>query len=111
MEVLKTLDAYEAFVANHQIAVVHVSRDNCSVCHAVLPRIQELVARYEGVALGNVSADDVPEIAGALSIFTVPVDIIFLEGKEMHREGRFIDLERIESQLNTIYEGVKRSNL
>lgn len=65
---IKTLDAYEAFVANHQIAVVHVSRDNCSVCHAVLPRIQELVARYEGVALGNVSADDVPEIAGALSI-------------------------------------------
>lgn len=29
----------------------------------------------------------------------------------MHREGRFIDLERIESQLNTIYEGVKGSNL
>ncbi|MBF1993732.1 thioredoxin family protein [Staphylococcus schleiferi] len=108
MERLKSLEAYEQFIQTHEIAIVHISRENCSVCHAVLPRVEALVERYEGVALGHLSAEDVPEIAGALSIFTVPVDILFYEGKEMHREGRFIDLDRLESQLFKIYESINR---
>jgi hypothetical protein len=36
--------------------------------------------------------NEVPEIAGELTIFTVPVDLIFMNGKEMHRQGRFIDV-------------------
>ncbi len=106
MEKLKSLETYEQFIQTHEIAIVHISRENCSVCHAILPSVESLVERYEGVALGHLSADDVPEIAGALSIFTVPVDILFYEGKEMHREGRFIDLDRLESQLFKIYKSI-----
>ncbi|NHA35192.1 thioredoxin [Staphylococcus schleiferi] len=106
MENLKSLETYEQFIQTHEIAIVHISRENCSVCHAILPRVESLVERYEGVALGHLSADDVPEIAGALSIFTVPVDILLYEGKEMHREGRFIDLDRLESQLFKIYKSI-----
>ena len=42
---------------------------------------------------------NVEAIAGELSIFTVPVDLIFLKGKEMHRQARFIDMQSFEKQL------------
>ncbi|ARJ50506.1 thioredoxin family protein [Staphylococcus lutrae] len=100
MERLTTLDAYHAFIRAHSIAIIHVSSPTCSVCHAVLPRIKEMVSHFDGVALGHVSIDEVPEIAGELLVFTVPVEVLFFEGKEIQREGRFIDVERIANQLN-----------
>jgi hypothetical protein len=42
----------------------------------------------------------VEAIAGELNIFTVPVDLIFMNGKEMHRQGRFIDMQRFEHHLS-----------
>lgn len=53
-----------------------------------------------------ISADTVPEIAGALSIFTVPVDLIFYESHEVHRQGRFIRFDEFEKQLSRIYESI-----
>ena len=46
-----------------------------------------------------INQSNVEEIAGELSIFTVPVDLIFLKGKEMHRQARFIDMQSFEKQL------------
>ena len=57
-------------------------RDNCTVCHAVLPQIQDLLKDYPA-QLGVINQSNVEEIAGELSIFTVPVDLIFfLKGKK-----------------------------
>ncbi|MBI5974298.1 thioredoxin family protein [Staphylococcus canis] len=103
---LHSVSEMESFIEKHPLAVIQVSRQNCSVCHAVAPRMEDLLSQYQDVVFGMVDADEVPDIAGALSIFTVPVDIIFFEGKEMHREGRFIDFDRFENQLSKIYESI-----
>ena len=41
---LNSVTAFYQFINNHEIAVVHVMRDNCSVCHAVLPQIEGVVS-------------------------------------------------------------------
>ncbi|MFO3689743.1 thioredoxin family protein [Staphylococcus felis] len=104
---LATVSEMKTFIETHQLAVIQISRQNCSVCHAVFPKIEEMLKQYSDVAFGIVDADEVPDVAGALSIFTVPVDIIFFNGKEMHREGRFIDFDRFEKQLSKIYESIQ----
>ncbi|SUM34990.1 thioredoxin [Staphylococcus gallinarum] len=55
---------------------------------AVLPQIRGLVEEYPGVVLGVINQSELEAIAGELNIFTVPVDLIYLEGKEMHRAGK-----------------------
>ncbi|RIP37202.1 thioredoxin [Staphylococcus gallinarum] len=104
---LSTIEAYQDFLKMHKLVVIHVMRDNCSVCHAVLPQIRGLVKEYSGVALGVINQSELEAIAGELSIFTVPVDLIYLEGKEMHRQGRFIDMQLFEKQLNLMYQSIK----
>lgn len=106
-QILATIDSFHDFIARHPLAVIHVMRDNCSVCHAVLPQIRGLVKEYSGVALGVINQSELEAIAGELSIFTVPVDLIYLEGKEMHRQGRFIDMQLFEKQLNLMYQSIK----
>ena len=49
------------------------------MCHAVLPQIEDIVASYPNTELAVINQSDVETIAGKLSIFTVPVDLIFYE--------------------------------
>ncbi|MCM3609992.1 thioredoxin family protein [Planococcus sp. MERTA32b] len=51
------------------------------------------------------NAGDIPEIAGHFSIFTVPVLILFTDGKEMLREARFVHVEEFKMKVSKIYEG------
>ena len=83
---LSNMEAFHQIINNNQLVVVHVMRDHCSVCHAVLPQIEDIVASYPNVKLAVINQSDVEVIAGELSIFTVPVDLIFMNGKEMHRQ-------------------------
>ncbi|MBF7016218.1 thioredoxin family protein [Staphylococcus durrellii] len=103
---LYSLNAFQDFIQENRLAVLHVMRDNCSVCHAVLPQVEDLVKEYAGVAFGVINQSEVEDIAGELSIFTVPVEIIYLDGKEMHRQGRFIDMQQLEKQLFLIHESL-----
>ncbi|MGS0652561.1 thioredoxin family protein, partial [Staphylococcus arlettae] len=54
-----------------------------------------------------INQSEVEAIAGELTIFTVPVDLIFLNGKEMHRQGRFIDMQQFEKQLSLMYNSLE----
>lgn len=105
-QTLTTIDSFHDFIARHPLAIIHIMRDNCSVCHAVLPQIADIVKDFPNVPLGIVNQSELEEIAGELSIFTVPVDLIYLDGKEMHRQGRFIDMQQFEHQLNLMYQSL-----
>ncbi|XKE94402.1 thioredoxin family protein [Metaplanococcus flavidus] len=64
------------------------------------PRIQTSVA----------NAEEIPEIAGHFSIFTVPVLILFADGKEMLREARFVHVDEFKMKVSKIYEGFYSSD-
>ncbi len=51
-------------------------------------QIEDLMQSYPNVPLAVINQSQVEAIAGELNIFTVPVDLIFMNGKEMHRQGR-----------------------
>ncbi|MCU5745357.1 thioredoxin family protein [Staphylococcus sp. SQ8-PEA] len=102
---LKSIKQFHHFIDNNHLALVHIMRENCSVCHAVLPQIEMMLKDYPEVALGIINQTQLEEIAGELSIFTVPVDIIYLDGKEMHRQGRFIDMQEFEYRLQQLVDG------
>ncbi|WP_227394830.1 thioredoxin family protein [Jeotgalibacillus aurantiacus] len=80
--------------------LVYVSRENCSVCHALLPKVQELMEDYSSVRFGHLSADDVEEAAGQLTIFSIPAILAFSEGRELYREARFIRIDDLDHFLS-----------
>ena len=58
----------------------------------------------------QVNAEEITELAGFLSIFTVPVLILFADGKEMMREARFVHVEEFKEKIKKIYEGFYSSD-
>lgn len=105
----KTIEETKTFIQEQQFAFLYISRENCSVCHAVLPQVRELLESFPDIQLMKVDADSVPAVAGEFSVFTVPALLFFVEGKEMYRAARFVVMAELEYQLNKITETFRRA--
>ena len=46
-----------------------------------------------------IQADEMAEAVGQLNLYTAPVVILFYNGKEIHRQARFIDFSELDYRI------------
>lgn len=61
---------------------------------------------FPKIAMGLVNAAKVEEIAGFLMAFTVPVLVLYVDGREYLREARIVHVEKFRDDVTKIYEGI-----
>ncbi|WP_010098258.1 thioredoxin family protein [Ornithinibacillus scapharcae] len=101
-----TIEAIETFIKSSTLTFLYISRPECSVCHGLKPQVKELMKQYPEIQLGHIDAAEVEEIAGHFSIFTVPVLLLFVEGKEYIREARIVHMDLFQEKIDKIYKNV-----
>ncbi|TGB03876.1 thioredoxin family protein [Halobacillus salinus] len=99
MQSLHAIEEMDSFLQTETITLLYISQPNCSVCHALLPQVEELLEEYPDIQARHMDASEVPEIAGRLSVMTVPAVLVFVEGKEMFRKARFVPMGELNQQL------------
>ncbi|MFB1050154.1 thioredoxin family protein [Paraliobacillus sp. JSM ZJ581] len=102
---IKSMEQLNTFIQANDVSLVYISKKQCSVCHSLLPQIETIMEKYPKISTTQVSADAVPEVAGAFSIFTVPVILVFVEGKEYYRGARIVPLKPFEEKIKQLYVG------
>ncbi|PTO40338.1 thioredoxin [Enterococcus mundtii] len=95
-EVLKTIQ-------EEPTVVVAISTPNCSVCHAVVPKLEQLLTHYSFPAY-HLDAFEMPEVASTFQALTAPVILLFHFGKEVERQARFIQFEQLIKRLDQLNE-------
>ncbi|WP_251521770.1 MULTISPECIES: thioredoxin family protein [Staphylococcus] len=95
-ELLQNVDSQDFFM-------VYVMSEGCSVCHADFPKVQDLAKTYS-IPSVYMMINEIPEAVGQLSLFTSPVVILYFEGKEIHRQARFINFEELEYRVRQVSE-------
>lgn len=83
------------------LVILLAKTETCSVCHAVFPRIESLAHRY-GVPAYAIDTLTMPLARGAYQLFAAPIVLIFYHGKEMARQGPFVDFAALERVLQGI---------
>ena len=91
MEKIKTYNDLLEKIKNEEKFLLYIKSEGCSVCEADFPKIKELVDKNNYLAY-YIQADEISEAVGQLNLYTAPVVILFYNGKEIHRQARFIDL-------------------
>jgi hypothetical protein len=61
---------------------------------------------FPRIEMGVVNAGKVEEIAGLLMVFTVPVLVLYVEGREYLREARIVHVEKFRENVSKIYQGM-----
>ncbi|TDL94269.1 thioredoxin [Macrococcus brunensis] len=98
------LNIYEEWLKilnNNEKKLLYTMTTGCSVCHADYPRVKALVEE-EQISGYYLMADEIPEAAGQLSLFTSPVVMLFNQDREYHRQARIIDFETLHTRMKQL---------
>lgn len=96
----ESINALQTALATEKAALLYISMPGCSVCTAVKP---QLTARFgETVPIYQVDAAEIPQVASTYEVMTAPAVLVFHYGKEMQRQARFIDYQKIQQLLTEL---------
>lgn len=103
-EQLKSVESANDFITRHPLSFLYITITGCSVCHALQPQVQRLLTKYPDIQLATINAQEVPAVAGSFSVFTAPVLLFYVEGKEYIREARIVHLDLLDEKIRKIYD-------
>lgn len=99
-----SMDQVIQFINENSLAFVYISREDCGICHAIQPQVQEILKEFPSIKPIQVSADAIPEVASQFTVFTVPTLLLFNEGKEVIREARFVVIDELYEKFKQVVE-------
>lgn len=100
---LVSIDSIKNFIKDNTMCIVYFSSETCSVCHALYPKIEDVLTNYPNIKLAKVEISDIPEAAGEYSIFSFPTLLIFIDGKEIARKSRIISIDDFLATIDKYY--------
>lgn len=109
LQPLQSLEEIEYFIQGNKLSFIYVSREDCSVCHGLLPQVEQVLKKYPKIKTGIIDADQVPEFSGQYTVFAVPVLLLFVDGREYLREARIVPMQQFDEKIKRIYENVVNS--
>ncbi|KZN98115.1 hypothetical protein A4244_11065 [Bacillus badius] len=99
LHTISSLSELKEAAEQHGAVLAFFSGPNCSVCHAIQPRVEQLLEQFPDVYAVQANIAEAPEISGQYTVFSVPAVLFFIHGKEMFRKARFILMDELEEEI------------
>ena len=110
--VTNTIDRIKAKLSESRAIVLYFFNDNCSPCLALRPKVIHLVEKeFPLLALEFINASENQEITAEFGVFSAPAILIFFEGKEYIRFGKYVSIEELKEKINRYYKVLFNENL
>lgn len=84
--------------------LIYISKDNCSVCQHLLPKIKDMVSNYKLIELKDINIEKHPEIIQEYSIYSAPAVILKYDGHEIIREAGIISIDNLKDKIERFIE-------
>lgn len=111
MEHLKSVAAVKEVIQSESLTFLYIGQENCSVCHGLKPQISKIMSAYPEVRLVELDALEVPDVAEAFQVLTVPVLLLFVEGKEYLRKARIVNTMNFKQDVHKIITGYQQMRI
>lgn len=94
----------EEFIKDNSISIVYFSGSTCGACDAIKEKILHIISEdYTKIKFLEVNAIENQEIAAAYNIFSLPILLLFVNGKETLRLGRYFDMLDFKKSIDRYY--------
>ena len=92
------------FIKDNLISIVYFSGSTCGACDAIKEKILYIINEdYPKVKFLEVNAVENPEVAATYNIFSLPILLLFVNGKETLRLGRYFDMLDFKKSIDRYY--------
>lgn len=91
-------------IGENDFVFLYFSGENCAVCKALKPKIEELfVLHFPQIQLIEIPTDNALEITSQFGVFSLPTMLLFVEQKEFFRKGRNVSLALLRDEVKRVY--------
>ena len=84
--------------------LLYFTSPDCTVCKSLKPKVRDLVKKkFPLMEMEEINIQDSPDIAAAFGVFTIPVILVYFDGKEFLRKVRNTGIYELEKELSRPY--------
>lgn len=108
MESVKTIKEMNQLIQKNDMLLIYFGSKTCGVCRDLQPKIESMIDRYPNIRAVKVDVQNVSELTASYHIFSAPVVMLFVQGKETVREAGIISVIKLEekiSRYDTLFYG------
>ena len=88
----------------NKMAVVYFTVMDCGACEAIKFKIESILKNLPEIKSGEINGEENLSLAAKYDVFSLPIFLLFIEGKETLRIGRNVDLLELERNIKRYYE-------
>ena len=99
MEIIESYEELKELIKSNDMLLIYFGIEKCGVCESMKPKVENMIKNYPNINAVMVEADKNLNIAAKFNVFTVPVILLYIEGKETIREARIISLDNLEKKI------------
>lgn len=93
----------EEFIEDNLMSIVYFSGSTCGACDAIKEKVLQIINDYKKIKFLEVNAIENQEIAASYNIFSLPILLLFVNGKETLRLGRYFDILDLKKSIDRYY--------
>lgn len=90
-------------INKNEIVILYFSNKVCGACEAIRSKVERILKSYSKVKNIEIDGEKQIELAAINNVFSFPLLILFVNGKETIRVGRNIDLFEFENIIKRYY--------
>lgn len=91
----------------NNIVILYFTGSACGACEAIKEKIESILKDFPKITCREINGEKYIDLSAKYNVFSLPIMLVFIEGKEFLREGRNINLlefkNNIERYYNMIY--------
>ena len=94
----------ELVINRNRLCLFYVKAPGCGVCNVMFSKVGTLTEDYPQLVSCYTDITEEPLIASRFLVYAGPTVLLILDGKEVYRSSRFIDLEELERKIAQLIE-------
>lgn len=100
MDIINTVEEYDALLANNRSVFVDFYADWCGPCKMLGPVVEQVANENTDVHFAKVNIDALPSIAERYGIMSIPTLLSFKEGKQVGSGVGFMPKDAVQEIVN-----------
>ena len=104
MNRISSEDEVLRLINDNEMVVVYFTGRDCGACEAIKFKIESILRTLPNIKAIEIDGEKNVELAAKYGVFSLPIFLLYIEGKETLRIGRNVDLLELERNIKRYYE-------
>lgn len=104
MNELTISEKIEKYIIEEGLFIVYFTGQDCGACEVIKNKVKEIIKTFPKVKFIEVDGEHNPKLTAKYSVFSLPLLILYVDGKESLRISRTFSVNEFTEVLNRYYK-------